>query len=291
MLLQQLINGLVVGSIYALIALGYTMVYGILFFINFAHGDILMVGSFIGLWLAMSGKGGLLFVLLGGMLGAGLLGISIERLAYRPIRNGGRLSAILSALGVSIFLENFFIKFQGPKWRAFPEAVFADKVFQIGNAHITLMQCLILAVTIILCALLTYFINKTKMGRAIRATSEKPVVAALMGVNINKTITAVFFIGSCLAGAAGVLIGSYFNAVYPLMGWTPGIKAFVAAVLGGIGSLPGAVLGGFLLGILEVLAVAFVSSSYRDAIAFGLLILILLIKPAGLLGKNESEKV
>ena len=291
MFLQQLINGVVLGSIYALIALGYTMVYGILFFINFAHGDILMFGAFVSLWLAASTKVHIVFVLLGGMIGAALMGITVERLAYRPIRRGSRLSAILSALGVSIFLENLFIRLQGPRWRPFPEDIFPDKIFHIGNVQITLFQLTILGATVVLMLALTWFINKTKTGKAIRATSENAHAASLMGVNINRTIAIVFFIGSLLAGAAGVFIGGYFNTVYPMMGWMPGIKAFVAAVLGGIGNLPGAVLGAMVLGISEVMTVGFISSSYRDAIAFGILIIILLIRPQGLLGSKETNKL
>ncbi len=287
MLAQQLVNGIVLGSIYALIALGYTMVYGILMFINFAHGDIYMVGAFVGLWLAGSGRPGFAAVLLGGMIGAAALGFTVERLAYKPLRKAPRLSPLLSALGVSVFLENLFIKYQGPGFRPFPQLVKMN-AYTLGAISVTSLQMAILATTIILMICLNVFIRKSRLGKAIRATSENRVAAGLMGINTDMAIATTFLIGSCLAGAAGVLVGLYFNAVYPLMGWMPGMKGFVAAVLGGIGEIPGAMLGGLVLGVAEVLAVGYIASSYRDAVAFSILIVILLWRPWGLLGKPSK---
>jgi branched-chain amino acid transport system permease protein len=286
MFAQQLVNGLILGSVYALIALGYTMVYGILFFINFAHGDIYMVGAFVALWMAtFAGRAGFLPILVLSMLGAALLGITVERFAYRPLRKAPRLAPLLSALGVSILLENLFIKIQGPQYRAFPAHFFSDTRFTVGTIQITFLQLVIICTTAALTLGLTLFIRKTRWGKAIRATSENRTAAGLMGIDVNKSIALTFFIGSLLAGAAGTLIGLYFNAVFPLMGWMPGMKGFIAAVLGGIGNLPGAVLGGVILGIAEVMTVGYLSSSYRDAVAFAILIAILLFKPDGILGK------
>ena len=291
MLTQQIINGIVLGGVYALIALGYTMIYGVLFFINFAHGDVYMVGAFVGLWAATSGHFGLFGSIIAGMLTAAILGLIVERFAYRPLRKAPRLSPLLSALGVSMFLENLFIKIQGPQYRPFPNTVAAVHDINIGSLSITTLQLEILIISIALMIILTIFVQKTRMGKAIRATSENRIAASLMGVNTDQTIALVFFIGSALAGAARVLVGVYFNAVFPLMGWNPGMKGFIAAVLGGIGSIPGAMVGGLILGISEVLTVAYISPQWRDAVSFVILLIILFWRPWGLFGIPDKTNV
>lgn len=289
-ILQQIINGISLGSIYALIALGYTMVYGILRLINFAHGDIYMVGAFLGYFALgfwnFSFPLGLLFA----MGGAALLGIIIERFAYRPLRLAPRISLLITAIGVSFLLENLMVLWVGASPRAFPQKIPLE-IYTIGNIVITNRQIIIIAVSIILMFLLQFIVLKTKAGKAMRAVSYDKEAALMMGIDINKIISLTFALGSALAAAAGVLVGLYFNKIDPYMGVMPGLKAFVAAVLGGIGIIPGAMLGGFILGIAEVLVSAFISSTIRDAVAFVVLILILLIRPAGILGKYMREKV
>jgi len=287
---QQIINGVSLGSIYALIALGYTMIYGIIKLINFAHGDIYMVGAYIG-YVATS-KMGLPFVpaLLIAMLGAALCGIIIERIAYRPMRYAPRIAALITAIGVSFFLENVMILFVTPQPRTFP-AVFNASVYHVGGLVINNQQIIILLSALVLMVTLTYIVNNTKVGKAMRAVSFDADAARLMGINIDKIISMTFALGSALAAAAGVLVGIYYNSIDPLMGMMPGIKAFIAAVVGGIGILPGAMLGGIIMGLVEALVSGFFSSTYRDAAAFAILILILLYKPTGLLGKNVKEKV
>lgn len=287
---QQLVNGITAGSMYALIALGYTMVYGILKIINFAHGDIFMIGSFVGLILVKQVHLGLIPAMLISMVIVGILGIIVERIAYRPLRNSTRIAPLLSALGVSIFLSNFAQLVWGTQTRAFPPS-FQIQTFQVGNVVLSSMQIYALLVSILLMVGLYLFVQKTKMGVAMRATSHSVDSARLMGINVDNIISLTFGIGSALAAAAGILVGLYYDAVYPVMGYTAGLKAFTAAVLGGIGSIPGAMLGGLLLGVVENLGAAYISMGYRDAIAFGLLIIILLIKPTGLLGKNIQQKV
>ncbi len=290
MFFQQLVNGLTAGSMYALIALGYTMVYGILKIINFAHGDIFMVGSFVGLILVTQFHLGFIPSLLISMAVVSVLGIVIERIAYRPLRGSTKLAPLLSALGVSIFLENFAQLVWGAETRSFPPS-FNVKTFQVGSVALSSLQIYALLVAIVLMVGLQLFVHKTKLGVAMRATSHSIDTARLMGINVDNIISLTFGIGSALAAAAGILVGLYYDAVYPIMGYTAGLKAFTAAVLGGIGSIPGAVLGGLLLGVSENLGAAYISVGYRDAIAFGLLIIILLFKPTGLLGKNVQQKV
>lgn len=287
---QQLINGLTVGSMYALIALGYTMVYGILKIINFAHGDIFMIGAFIGLILVKQFHVGFVFSILISMFIVAILGVLVERVAYRPLRNSTKLAPLLSALGVSIFLSNFAQLVFGTQTRSFPPS-FEIKTFEIGSIVVSNIQIYALLISIVLMVGLHFFVHKTKMGVAMRATSHNVNSARLMGINVDNIISLTFAIGSALAAAAGILVGLYYDAVYPVMGYTAGLKAFTAAVLGGIGSIPGAMLGGLLLGVVENLGAAYLSMGYRDAIAFGLLIIILLIKPSGLLGKNIQQKV
>ena len=290
MFFQQLINGLTAGSMYALIALGYTMVYGILKIINFAHGDIFMVGAFIGLFLIKLLHLSFIPAFLLSMFLTALLGIVVERVAYKPLRNSIKLGPLLSALGVSIFLSNFAQLAWGTETRPFPPS-FVVKSFQFGGVTVTNLQLYVLVISLVLMGGLHLFVHKTKMGVAMRATSHNINTARLMGINTDNIITLTFAIGAALAAASGILVGVYYDAVYPVMGYTAGLKAFTAAVLGGIGSIPGAMLGGLLLGVAENLGAAYLSMGYRDAIAFGLLIIILLIKPAGLLGKHFQQKV
>ena len=286
---QYLINGLAQGSIYALIALGYTMVYGIIKLINFAHGEFYMIGAFIGYYCIISGMP-LLVAFPAAMLGAGIFAVIVERIVYRPIRHAGRIPALITALGTSLLLQYLGQGVIGADPKAFPAAM-AEKTFMFGEIIVTSTQLIIMSVTIILMIILWWLVNHTKTGKAMRATSFDKNAAELMGIDTNKVISWTFFIGASLAGAAGVLVGMYYNTVEPMMGMIPGLKAFVAAVLGGIGIIPGAVIGGLTLGIAENLVVGFWVSTYRDAIAFGILILILLIKPSGILGKNTKEKV
>ncbi len=287
---QQLINGISLGSIYALIALGYTMVYGTIKLINFAHGDVYMVGAYIGFFattvLGMSFFPALLLA----MAGAGILGMFIERAAYRPLRHAPKIAVLITAIGVSLFLEYGSMLLVTPQPRTFP-AVLASTPINIGGLIINSQQILILGVSLFLMVVLTYVVNYTKLGKAMRAVSFDTDTACLMGIDVDKVISYTFAVGSALAAAAGVLVGVYYNSIDPLMGIMPGLKAFVAAVLGGIGVIPGAMLGGVLMGVIEALVSGFISSTFRDAAAFGILIIILLFKPSGLLGKNIREKV
>ncbi|HFR4577513.1 TPA: branched-chain amino acid ABC transporter permease [Streptococcus suis] len=289
-MLQQLVNGLILGSVYALIALGYTMVYGIIKLINFAHGDLYMMGAFIGYYLINSFQLNFFVALVLTMVLTAALGVLIEFLAYRPLRNSTKIAALITAIGVSFFLEYGMVYLFGANTRAFPQALETVK-FNLGPITVTNVQLTILGVSVFLMLALQFIVQKTKMGKAMRAVSVDSDAAQLMGINVNSTISFTFALGSALAGAAGVLIGLYYNSVEPLMGMAPGLKAFVAAVLGGIGIIPGAALGGFIIGLLETLAVTVGLSSYRDAVVYGILIIILLVRPAGILGKNVKEKV
>ena len=287
---QQLINGVSLGSIYALIALGYTMIYGILKLINFAHGDVYMLGAYIGFFCTSMLKLSFLPSIIVAMVGTALAGMIIERVAYRPMRNAPRIAILITAIGVSFFLENAMILFASPQPRTFP-AVFSATVYHFGALVINSQQIVILVSAIVLMIALTYIVNYTKIGKAMRAVSFDADAARLMGINIDFVISMTFALGSALAGAGGVLVGIYYNSIEPLMGMVPGIKAFVAAVLGGIGIIPGAMMGGIILGVVEALVSGFIASTFRDAAAFAILIIILLYKPQGLLGKNVREKV
>lgn len=295
--LQQLINGISAGSIYALIALGYTMVYGIIKLINFAHGDVFMVGSFVGLFTAKSlasyGMSPILVFLIAlivSMIFSAILGIVIERMAYKPLRNASRIAILITAVGVSFLLENGGIFVLGPQAKGFPEIVTKEQYNFLG-IQIDSNQVMILVVTVILMLALQYVVFFTKVGKAMRAVSFDMEAARLMGINVDTTISATFAIGSALAAAAGVIFGMTYNSIDPLMGVVPGLKAFVAAVLGGIGSIPGAMIGGLLLGVVETGVTAVGYSMWRDAVVFAVLILILIFKPTGLFGKNVREKV
>jgi branched-chain amino acid transport system permease protein len=289
-LFQQLANGIAWGSIYALIALGYTMVYGILRLINFAHGDVYMVGAFAAYYIASAtGAGGARASLPMALLV--LLGMLIEFFAYRPVRRSSRLTALITAIGVSLFLENAGLRLFGADPKFFPQLIPPRRITLAGGVIVTNHQITVVAVSILLMIALTLFIQRTRTGKAMRAVAFNRDAASLMGIPVNRIITITFAIGSALAAAAGVLVGLTNPKIEPLMGIMPGIKAFVAAVLGGIGSIPGAVIGGLVMGVSEYLVVGYVSSTYRDAIAFVILILVLLIRPAGLLGRNVAEKV
>ena len=299
--LQQLINGLALGSIYALIALGYTMVYGVLRFINFAHSDILMLGAFSAYYLAPSIEktfgpqsipGALLVVLLSALICAAL-GILIEMLAYRPLRNRPKLTVLITAIGVSLFIEYTcqHRRVFGADTKPFPNLL-PSQDFQWMGLSVNSNDLVVLVVTGALLALLWFIVQRTKTGTAMRAVAFNHQAAALMGININRVISFTFGLGSALAAIAGILYALKARGIDPLMGVTPGLRAFTAAVLGGIGNLPGAALGGFVLGALETFAGGIPAlSNYRDGIAFALLILILLFRPAGLLGKLQTEKV
>ena len=302
--IQQVINGLTIGSIYALIALGYTMVYGILRFINFAHGDIYMVGAYAGYIVATAlglANGqtsviGFIITLLLSMAIAAAVGILIERLAYRPVRKYSRMTILITAIGMSLFIEYMFVFIFSGTPKAFPQLL-DNQIFHLfGNAAISTSQLLIFVVSILLMILLQFIVYYTKIGKAMRAVSFNLDSAKLMGINTDFIIMFTFALGSALAAAGGVLTAQYNPKIEPLMGIITGLKAFVAAVLGGIGNIPGAVLGGLLIGLAETLVVAYgdyigISSTYRDAVAFAILILVLLVRPAGLLGSNVQEKV
>ena len=289
-MLQQLVNGLILGSVYALLALGYTMVYGIIKLINFAHGDIYMMGAFMGYFLINSLHLNFFLALILAMIGTAALGVLVEFLAYRPLRNSTRIAALITAIGVSFFLEYVMVYFVGANTRSFPQVIETVR-YNFGPISLTNIQLMILVISLILMVLLQVIVQKTKMGKAMGAGCVDSDAAQLMGINVNRTISFTFALGSALAGAAGVLIALYYNSLEPLMGMTPGLKSFVAAVLGGIGIIPGAALGGFVIGLLETFATAFGMSDFRDAIVYGILILILLVRPAGILGKNVKEKV
>jgi branched-chain amino acid transport system permease protein len=291
-LLQQIINGVSLGSIYALIALGYTMVYGIIKLINFAHCDVYMIGAYIG-YVCMAKLGlGFLPSLFISMVFCTILGIVIEKIAYRPLRNATRIAALITAIGVSLFLEYTTMFFASANVRTYPPMTgFMARTFKIGDIVISAQQILIAIITVILMILLQIIVKRTKIGKAMRAVSMDKDAAELMGINVDTTISFTFALGSALAGAAGILVGIYYNSINPLMGVLPGLKAFVAAVFGGIGIIPGAMLGGYVIGIIEVFVAGYGYSMYRDAVVFAILILILIVRPAGLLGKNTGEKV
>lgn len=290
--LQQVINGISLGSIYALIALGYTMVYGIIKLINFAHCDVYMLGAYIGYFCMTSLKLGVFPSMVIAMLVCTILGVLIEKIAYKPLRNATRIAVLITAIGVSLLIEYGTMFFVKANVRAYPEMTgIMAQSFTIGGLKITAQQVLIVISTIVLMAMLQFIVKKTRVGKAMRAVSLDKDAAELMGINVNSTISFTFAIGSALAGAAGVLVGIYYNSIDPLMGVIPGLKAFVAAVFGGIGIIPGAMIGGYFIGTVEVFVSGYGNSLYKDAVVFAILILILIVKPAGLLGKNTKEKV
>ncbi len=288
--LQQLINGLALGSVYALIALGYTMVYGIIGLINFAFGEMYMLGAYFGFY-AITRRGlSLGPATLVAMAGAALVGILLERIAYKPLRNSSRIAVLITAIGASLLLQSVAQLIFGASFKPFPQ-VLPFKRIQLGPVFTTNRQLLLFGVSLTLMVTLQIIVHYTKFGKAMRAVSMDKEAAQLMGINIDRIISITFALGSALAAAAGILVGMYYNRIDPYMGMVSGLKAFVAAVLGGIGVIPGAVMGGLLMGVTENLVVAFGSSSLRDAVAFAVLIIVLLFKPNGLLGNNQTEKV
>lgn len=292
--IQQLVNGLSLGSIYALIALGYTMVYGIVKLINFAHGDVMMVGAYAGYFVLCAlgtTPAGMVCAFVAAMVICALLILVIERVAYRPLRSAPRLNSLITAIAVELILQNLMrvLPFVGPNPREFP--TMATVNFSFGLVSISNIQVIVIVLSAILMIVLNYIVNYTKMGKAMRAVSFDLGAASLMGINVNRTIATTFVIGSVLAGAGGVLYATYYPQIDPVMGYIPGLKAFVAAVLGGIGSIPGAMVGGIILGVAETMVKAYISSSYADAVSYCILIVILLVKPAGLLGKKTHVKV
>ncbi|MEW6266216.1 MAG: branched-chain amino acid ABC transporter permease [Thermodesulfobacteriota bacterium] len=291
LLAQQIINGLVIGLIYSLIALGYTMVFGILGFINFAHGDVFMLGAFLGLTLMGTGAFSFTTALIGAMILTAVAGVFIEYVAYRPVRRFGRGfedAMLVSAIGVSIFLETLAQVIWGTETHPLGQTV-AKEVYRLGGLYFSSMQGLIFLVAAGLMVLLHLFVTRTVTGMAMRATSQDMRAARLMGIGVNRVVSVTFAIGSVLAAAGGMMVGAYFDAVYPLMGWTAGIKAFTAAVLGGIGSIPGAMLAGVIIGVAETLGAAYISSAFRDGFAFLILILTLLFLPSGLFRVSGGE--
>jgi branched-chain amino acid transport system permease protein len=288
--IQQLINGISLGSIYALLALGYTMVYGIIKLINFAHGDVFMVGSFIGFYAITAFGLGFFPALLLSMAACAVFGVLIERIAYKRLRNATRIAALITAIGVSLLIEYGVIYVRGAQPEAYPN-VLPNITFNLFGAQISSQSLFILLISVVLMIILQFIVHRTKIGKAMRAVSHDIDAAQLMGINVDRTISATFAIGSALAGAAGVIFGVYYTKIEPLMGVIPGLKAFVAAVLGGIGIIPGAMIGGLVLGVVETTVSALGFSLWRDAAAFIILILILIFKPSGLFGKNTKEKV
>jgi branched-chain amino acid transport system permease protein len=300
---QQLVNGLTLGSVYALIALGYTMVYGILKLLNFAHGDVYMMGSFFGFFVltAFGGATGvsvnvvvLIVCMLGvAMLGAGILGVVIERFAYRPLRNAPRIAPLISALGVSFFLQSTALLLFSADFRSYETYEYIDLATGIhwGPLNISVIRITVILTAVALMVALTLLVSRTRLGKAMRATAYDRGAAAMQGIDVDRVIVATFFIGSVLAGAAGVMVGLVFYKVYHLMGFIAGLKGFTAAVVGGIGSIPGAMLGGMLIGLAEAFITGYVSSTFQDVFVFSILIAILLVRPSGLLGKADITKV
>jgi branched-chain amino acid transport system permease protein len=301
---QQLVNGLTIGGVYALIAIGYSMVYGVLFMLNFAHGEVYMIGGFVGWWVLHLLTGGqapvvsaaliIVLMILAAMAFCGLLGVAVERLAYRPLRQAPRMNLLLCALGVSIILQNLVLKTHGAETRYFHTAALIPeglRTIEVGGVVFSFMRVLVIVVSIALMVGLTWFVKSTKMGKAMRATSQDAEAATFMGIDTNRIISLTFLIGSSLGGAAGAMVGLLFSQVDFFVGYAAGLKGFTAAVLGGIGNLPGAMLGGLILGLTESLSTTLISSTYKDIIAFVILILVLIFRPNGLLGKKQLEKV
>ena len=296
---QQLTNGLAVGSIYALIALGYTMVYGVLKLINFAHGDLFTIGAYLGMTLLASFSLhetigpfiGLVVLALMVMGLVAILGAIVERTAYRPLRESPRLSAVVSALGASIFLQNAVMLIYGARFQVYPEDLIPETAVDLFGLYIPVVRILVLGASLALMAALYTFIQKTRIGTAIRAAAIDQDAARLMGIDVNRVILLVFLIGPALGGAAGLMVGLQYGQINFTMGWTYGMKAFTAAILGGIGNIPGAMLGGLLLGVIEAMGSAYISIAWKDAIAFFVLILILIVRPTGLLGERVADKI
>lgn len=300
MFLQQFANGLTVGGVYALIALGYTMVYGVLELINFAHGEVYMIGAYLGIIFfglftvtGLTSESLILSLTLTFLLSivfCAAYGFTIERVAYRPLRDAPRLSPLISAIGVSIFLQNFVMLTQGATDKVFPQ-LFSTRGLEFSGIRLTYLQVFIILISLFLMFILHLFITRTRFGKALRAVAQDRVMASLVGVDIDTVISLTFIIGSALASVAGIMVAMYYGLVNYSIGYIAGIKAFTAAVVGGIGSIPGAMFGGILLGLVESLGAAYLSSEYKDAYAFAVLIAVLLIRPSGLFGQRREEKV
>lgn len=295
---QQLVNGLTIGSIFALVALGYTMVYGIMKLINFAHGDLVAMSAFVGLTVYDQFLGGtthplvtvlIVFAATGVIIA--MAGIILERVAYRPLRNAPRLSAVVSALGASLVIQNGIMLIWGPRMRFFPADILPATTWEIGGVYISFIQVVILVVSLLIMAGLIFFIDKTRVGAAIRATSIDHDASRLMGIDVNRIITLIFVIGTFLGAVGGLFIGLYYRGINFNMGWNYGLYAFVAAIIGGIGNIPGAMVGGMLLGIFKAFIAGYVSSTWADAFTFTLLIAILVVRPTGIMGERVAEKV
>ncbi len=296
--LQQLINGLTVGSLYALVALGYTMVYGVMKLINFAHGDLVALSAFAGLtiYVEIFGEGtNSLFIVLSVFVITALIiafvGVLLERLAYRPLRTAPRLSAVVSALGASLVIQNSIMLIWGPNMKIFPSNLFPSTIWNLNGVVFTFTQVMIMGISALLMVGLYIFINKTKMGTAIRATAIDQDAAKLMGINVNRVIMTIFIIGSALGAVAGLFIGINYRGITFDMGWTYGLNAFVAAIMGGIGNIPGAMLGGILLGLFNAMISGYISSEWAETFTFVLLVVILIFRPTGILGETIAEKV
>ena len=289
--LDNLINGLSLGSIYAIIALGYTMVYGIAKMLNFAHGDVIMIGAYIAFCGLQYWGLPPVIAILAAMAVCTLLGVTIEGLAYRPLRQATSLAVLITAIGMSYLLQNIALMIWGANPKSFPTTFINGSNFRLGQLNISSATLFTIAANVIIMVTLTLFTSRTKLGKAMRCVSEDRGAAELMGINVNRTISLTFAIGSALAAIAGVLLCSSYPILQPTTGSMPGIKAFTAAVFGGIGSIPGAMLGGILLGVIEIFGKAYISTELGDAIVFAVLIIVLLVKPAGLLGKPMREKV
>lgn len=299
-LIQQLINGTTIGSFYALVALGYTMVYGVLKMINFAHGDLFMWGAYLGLTglvflvglVAQASAWLIVPVIILVILTVALAGVLVERVAYRPLRSAGRLAPIISALGVAFILESMARNLYGASWKTYPTGITpSGGLLLAGSIRVSYMQFAVLITAFLLMAGLYLFVQRTRTGTAMRAVSIDPNVSQLMGIDVNRIISTVFLIGPGLGGVAGVIVALYYGSFDFTLGWTFGLKAFIAAILGGIGNIPGAMLGGMLLGIIETLASGYISPQWKDVIAYGILIVILIFRPTGLLGERVAEKV
>lgn len=283
-----MVNGLMLGSTYSLIAIGYTLIFGVLNLLHFAHGEVFMMGAFFGLYIVLLFKLNIYFAILGAMIGTAVLGILIELVAFRPIKKEFHLAPLISTIGVTIILQDGATKLFGGEQTGFPETIQVTNFF-MGPIQMTSVQILILSVSVFLMLVLHLFVTKTKLGKAMRAVAESARTASLLGVNINAIVVATFGVASALAGAAGVLVGLAFNAISPFVGVQMAIKGFVIMLLGGLGNIKGAMIGGLILGIIEVLSVAYLASSYRDAFAFGLMMIILIFKPSGLFGTRLRE--
>jgi len=296
--LQQLVNGLTIGSIYALVALGYTMVYGVLKLINFAHGDLVALSAYIGLVIMMqligvvSSKAVIIVaVFIFTAIIISIFGVLLERMAYRPLRKAPRLSAVVSALGASLLIENGIMLIWGPMPKIFPASIIPNINWNVGGVYISLMQLLVLVISLILMIILYFFVNQTKLGAAMRASAMDQDAARLMGINVDKIIMTTFIIGSSLGSVGGLFIGMYYRGIYFNMGWIYGLNAFVAAIIGGIGNIPGAMLGGMLLGVFNAFISGYLSSSWALALTYVLLIVIMIFRPTGILGERVAEKV